>query len=99
MDAIKKPPFRNNPLVKHDLEAILIGIMFMLIAGLGILNMTPVSGFLSYLVTLLIGNLNFIGFGYLAFLGFYASLTASLPSRFNLAVLGMISLARACWAF
>jgi DNA segregation ATPase FtsK/SpoIIIE-like protein len=86
--------FKNNPLVKHDLEAILIGIMFMLIAGLGILNMTPVSGFLSYLVTILIGNLNFLGFGYLAFLGFYRIVKRKpFRLRFNLAILGMIFVA------
>ena len=65
-----RPP-RNNPLVKHDVEAILIGILFVLIATLGFTNFTIVSGLLTLATTFLLGKLSFIVYLYIIVLGFY----------------------------
>jgi len=64
-----------NPLVKHDFETILFGIMIVLLGVLGLTNGTFVSGLFNYAVTVFIGNYAFLGFLYVIFTGFYRIFT------------------------
>ncbi len=79
-----------NPLVNHDFEAVLIGIMWVLIGVLGFTNMTIVSGVFNYTITVFFGNFNFIGFLFIIFLGFYRIIRRqALEIHFNLMSLGL----------
>jgi len=82
-----------NPLVNHDFETILIGIMIVLFGVLGLTNSTFVSGLLNYTVTVFVGSYNFIGFLFIIFLGFHRVI-AKRPFRIkaNWLTIGVIIL-------
>lgn len=62
---------RNNPQVNHELEAVLIGILFILLGALCFTNVTIISGILNFIPTIFLGKLNFVAFLYIICLGFY----------------------------
>jgi DNA segregation ATPase FtsK/SpoIIIE-like protein len=82
---------RNNPRVNHDLEAVLLGILFVLLGALCFTNVTIVSGLLNFLPTIFLGKLNFIAFLYLITLGFYRIfMRKPLHLSFNFTLIGTI---------
>ncbi len=81
---------QNNPLVSHDLESILIGIMIVFLGILGFTNMTIVSGIFNYTVTVFIGNASVAGFLFVIGLGLYRIIKRKpFALQFNLVTLGL----------
>jgi len=82
---------RNNPQVNHELEAVLIGILFILLGALCFTNVTIISGILNFIPTIFLGKLNFVAFLYLISLGFYRIfMRKAFHLSFNFTLVGII---------
>jgi DNA segregation ATPase FtsK/SpoIIIE, S-DNA-T family len=70
MKQAKRNSFLGKSLTTIDMQATLIGIMFVLFGILGLVNISVISGFINYTFTVFLGNYNYIGFFIIIFSGF-----------------------------
>lgn len=75
---MKVPKNTNEKFLSNDVEAMLIGIMLLLVSLIGLLGKGPVGQFLQYCVVFVFGNFYFLVYAYLFFFSVYLIATKKM---------------------
>lgn len=75
---MKVPKNTNEKFLSNDVEAMLIGVMLLLVSLIGLLGKGPVGQFLQYCVVFVFGNFYFLVYAYLFFFSVYLIATKKM---------------------